>query len=137
MSKLVTLKSEILHFFKRKLNKQVVITILNNLQYALIKQCVRFLTFLSHHKFDLNFLLKDRGVRVERKLAVHLTLVQAAVIQRDIVNADGEVLQVFAAIPPQTTLPRPRYLLRRAIIAEDLVNGEMSLLITPQAKRVH
>lgn len=95
-----------------------------------------FLTFRSHHQFNLNCLAKGRGVRVEGKLALHLTLVQAAVIQRDIGNADGDVLQVFAAVPPQTALPRPVFLPRRAIESEDLTSGEMSLFINPNAKRV-
>lgn len=84
-----------------------------------------FLTFLSHDQFNPNSLVKGRGVRVERKLALHHTLVQAAVIQRDINNADGDVLQVFAANPQQTTLPRPLCLLRHTIKSVDLMNGNI------------
>lgn len=102
-----------------------------------LQQCALFLTFLSHHQVNLNCLVKGRGVRVEGKLALHDTLVQAAVIQRDINNADGDILQVFTAIPRQTTLPWPLCLLWSAIKSVDLMDGEMSLLINPHAERVN
>lgn len=87
-----------------------------------------FLTLFSYHQFNLNGLRDGRGVRVEGKLAEHDTLIEAAVVPRDIGNADGDILQVFAAVPPQTALPLPLQGLWFAIIYVDLVDGQNTLL---------
>jgi hypothetical protein len=47
----------------------------------------------------------------ELKLPGHITCVEARVIQSDIENSDGYVLQVFAPIPLQTTLEGALHLL--------------------------
>lgn len=45
------------------------------------------------------------------KLPGHIACVEARVIQSDIENCDGYVLQVFAPVPLQTTLEGALYLL--------------------------
>lgn len=60
---------------------------------------------------------------IELKEAVHLTYVSASVIYSDVLDTNGEVLQVLAAVPHQTALPLQIYilwLLRLIVIQIDL-----------------
>lgn len=64
------------------------------------------LTFWIHLQLDYLGLADRGGVGVKLKLTEHVAAVGAAVVEGDVADPDGDILQVSAAVPHQAALPR-------------------------------
>lgn len=86
-------------------------------------------TFLLHPQLDV---LGDqnRG-RKELKLksAKNVALVDPAVVEGDVEDSDGEVLQVLAPIPEQTAFKRPIQLGKVVILEPENLKGRDSVCV--------